>query len=329
MQSSSNSALSGNGAAPRGGAVPDRPATGMLRRLFALPPNQHDAAEAWVAFGTRAPRAVRRASSVVLVRDSAAGVETYLGYRPGASPLGTVAFPGGSIEASDENDIPWFGPSLSQWSARLGILDHRLVRAHIVCAIRELFEETGVLLAGHDALSIVENSFSEDWMAAREAVAGQDKSFESVLTKRGLGLRTDLLRPLSHWVSPAFAHRRFDTWYFAAAMPLRQGPSLLHGKGQWAAWKPAAQVIAERGSTALGDEVGAADTIGLQLSLITTPAVEVILEKIASTRGTVAYLCAKRELKSYHPELVAQGGNYFLDLTTSTATEGGRSTRGR
>ncbi|GAA4372835.1 hypothetical protein GCM10023166_23090 [Paeniglutamicibacter cryotolerans] len=329
MPSSSNPGLPGNGVDPAAGAVPDRPSTGLLRRLFPLPPTQYDAAESWVAFGARTPRAARRASSVVLIRDSAAGVETYLGYRPGGSPLGSIAFPGGSIEATDEDEVPWFGPSLSEWAARLGILDHRLVRAHIVCAIRELFEETGVLLAGHDVLSVVENCSSEDWMAAREAVAGQDKAFESVLSKRGLGLRTDLLRPLSHWVSPGFAHRRFDTWYFAAAMPLRQTPSLLRGKGIWAGWMPAAQVIAERGATALGDEAGAQDTIGLPLSLVTTPAVEVILEKIASTRGTVAYLSVKRELKSYHPELVAQGGHYFLDITTSTATEGGGRARGR
>lgn len=235
MPSSSNPGLPGNGVDPAAGAVPDRPSTGLLRRLFPLPPTQYDAAESWVAFGARTPRAARRASSVVLIRDSAAGVETYLGYRPGGSPLGSIAFPGGSIEATDEDEVPWFGPSLSEWAARLGILDHRLVRAHIVCAIRELFEETGVLLAGHDVLSVVENCSSEDWMAAREAVAGQDKAFESVLSKRGLGLRTDLLRPLSHWVSPGFAHRRFDTWYFAAAMPLRQTPSLLRGKGIWQA----------------------------------------------------------------------------------------------
>lgn len=329
LQSSSNSGIPGNGAGVPAGTVPARPATGLLRRLFPLPPSQYDAAEAWVSFGVRTPRAARRASSVVLIRDSAEGVETYLGYRPGGSPLGSIAFPGGSIEVSDEDEVPWFGPSLSEWSARLGILDHRLVRAHIVCAIRELFEETGVLLAGNDELSVVENCSSEDWMSAREAVAGQDKPFEMVLSKRGLGLRTDLLRPLSHWVSPSFAHRRFDTHYFAAAMPLRQQPSLLRGKGIWAAWKPAAQVIAERNTTALGDEAGETDTAGLPLSLLTTPAVEVILEKVASTRGTVAYLSVKRELKSYHPELVAQGENFYLDITTSTATEGGSRTRGR
>ena len=305
------------------------PSTGLLRRLFPLPPTQYDAAENWVSYGSRTPRATRRASSVVLIRDSPNGVETYLGYRPGGSPLGSVAFPGGSLEASDEEEIPWYGPSLSEWSKRLGILDQRLVRAHIVCAIRELFEETGVLLAGTDELSVVENCVSEDWMQIREAVAGQDKSFVSVLTKRGLGLRTDLLRPLSHWISPNFALRRFDTRYFAAALPVRQEPSLLQGKGGWAAWMVASDVLAFRNSSNLGDTAGAPDTVGLPLSMITTPAVEVILEKIASTRGTVAYLSVRRELKSYHPDLVQVGDDFFLDVTTTTAAEGGGGGRGR
>lgn len=308
---------------------PRNPSTGLLRRLFDLPPSQYDAAENWVSFGNRTPRTVRRASSVVLIRDSPKGVETYLGYRPGGSPLGSVAFPGGSLESVDDHDIPWYGPSLSEWSKRLGILDQRLVKAHIVCAIRELFEETGVLLAGTDELSVVENCDSEDWMAVREAVAGQDKTLADVLAKRGLGLRTDLLRPLSHWISPNFALRRFDTRYFAAALPVRQEPSLLRGKGVWASWKVASEVVAQRLSTTLGDEADAVDTRGLPLSKITTPAVEVILEKIASTRGTVAYLAVRRELKSYHPELVQADGKFFLDVTTTTAAEGGGLGRGR
>lgn len=308
---------------------PRNPSTGLLRRLFDLPPGQNDAAENWVSFGSRTPRAARRASSVVLIRDTPNGVETYLGYRPGGSPLGSVAFPGGSLETDDEAEIPWYGPSLSEWSKRLGILDQRLVRAHIVCAIRELFEESGVLLAGTDELSVVENCDSEDWMAVREAVAGQDKTLSDVLIKRGLGLRTDLLRPLSHWISPNFALRRFDTRYFAAALPVRQEPSLLRGKGVWAGWKVASEVIEQRATTALGDEVNEPDTRGLPLSMETTPAVEVILEKIASARGTVAYLSVRRELKSYHPELVQVGGKFYLDVTTTTAAEGGGKGRGR
>ena len=91
----------------------------------------------------------------------------------------------------------------------------------------------------------------------------------------------------------------------------------------------ASEVIEHRSTTALGDEVGASDTVGLPLSMLTTPPVEVVLEKIASTRGTVAYLSVRRELKSYHPELVEVGGKFYLDVTTTTAAEGGGRGRGR
>ncbi|MGJ9402986.1 NUDIX hydrolase [Arthrobacter sp. KK5.5] len=306
-----------------------RPVAGQRRRLFPVPPGQLGAAESWVAYGERTPRGARRASSVVLVRDSPRGTETYLGYRPGGSPLGAVAFPGGSVEPGDEDAVQWFGPDVGFWARRLGILDHRLVRSHLMCAVRELFEETGVLLAGADELSIVENCSTQEWMDVREAVAVQDKSFTSVLAKRGLGLRTDLLRPLSHWVSPDFAHRRFDTWYFAAAVPVNQRVSLLRGKGRWAEWMPAAEVLAGRDATTLGDRVGQPDTVGLTLSELTTPAVECILEKLATTRGTVAYLSHRRELKYHHPSLLEADDGKFLDVTVDTAAEGGATPRGR
>ncbi len=320
--------MSGTGGGPRP-VEADLPRTGLLRRLFPLPPSQIGAADSWTTFGARTPRAARKASSVVLLRDSPRGVQTYLGYRPGGSPLGSVAFPGGSFEADDDDLTAWFGPSIGWWAERLGVLDHRITRSHIVCAVRELFEETGILLAGADPLSIVENCNTEEWMQVREDVAGQDVSFTAMLAKRGLGLRTDLLRPLSHWISPDFAHRRFDTRYFAAALPPQQEATLLRDKGVWAGWKSAAEVLEHRTEPLLGDEVGQEDTRGLDLSRITTPAVEFLLEKIATTRGTVAYLSHRRPVKSYHPKLVCIDGSYYLDVSISTASEGGAAARGR
>ena len=206
------------------------------RRLFDIRPSEEQAAQNWFAFGARTPRAARRASSVALVRDGSHGVETYLTYRPGESPLGAVAFPGGSHEASDLASYTWFGPSISQWANRMDVIDQKLVQAHIVCAIRELFEETGILLAGTDEQSIVEMGDKEEWMTAREAIAGQDLAFDDLLNRRGLGLRTDLLRTITHWLSHNFSLRRFDTWYFAATVPTRQEASLLRGKGRWGQW---------------------------------------------------------------------------------------------
>ena len=60
----------------------------LARRLFALPQDLEGAAQSWLEHGERTPRAARYASSVVLLRDSPTGLETWLGYRPGSSPLG-------------------------------------------------------------------------------------------------------------------------------------------------------------------------------------------------------------------------------------------------
>lgn len=297
----------------------------MVRRLFSLPPHEITAAENWFAFGTRTPRTARKASSVSLVRDSSHGVDTYLTYRPGGSPLGNVAFPGGSHEASDNGSYQWFGPSLSQWSKKLDVLNQQLVQAYIVCAIRELFEETGILLAGTDSQSVVEMTDPEEWMSAREAIAGQDLGFDEFLRRRGLGLRTDLLRPIAHWLSPNFALRRFDTWYFAATVPLRQEPSLLRGKGRWGKWCCAEQVLGTRNTSELGDIVGQADTKDLLLSQITSPAVEMMLERMADANGVVAYLSRIRSFDLQHPDLLVRDGTYYLEVTGALNVDSYRS----
>ena len=203
----------------------------MGKRSFPLSADQREAAQTWVEFGARTPSKPRQASSVVLLKDSPSGLQTFLTYRPGGSPLGAVAFPGGTIEAADDDVTDWVGPSPAVWAKSLGTADIGLAKRHVVAAIRETFEETGILLAGPDASSLVENNSGPEWMRARESIAGQETTFATLLERYGLALRTDLLKPLSHWLSPDFAHRRFDTRYFAAATPINQQPSLLDQQG--------------------------------------------------------------------------------------------------
>lgn len=301
----------------------------VRRRFFPLPPDQWDAARSWIEHGERTPRKPRHASSVVLIRDTPSGVETYLTYRPGGSPLGIVAFPGGTLEEADNDPVRWFGPTPAEWAAVMDMADHALARAHVVAAIRELFEETGILLAGSDSTSLVEGNLTGDWMQAREAIATQEKSFAELLNRRGLGLRTDLIKALTNWVSPDFAHRRFDTRYFAVVQPVSQRTALLESKGVWGQWKCAAQVVAEGNSSALGDEIGQENTVGRTLSQLTVPAVEVTLEKIASCRGCIAYMSHRRTARTYKPALAARDNGLYLEVETPAALEGGSLQRGR
>lgn len=294
------------------------------KRYFPLSADQRGAAETWVEFGDRTPSKPRKASSVVLLKDSPAGLKTYLTYRPGGSPLGTVAFPGGTIEIADDDVTDWVGPSPTAWAKSLGMEDIGLAKCHVVAAIREVFEETGILLAGPDGSSLVEGISGPEWMRARESIAAQETTFASLLERYGLALRTDLLKPLSHWTSPDFAHRRFDTRYFAATPPVNQEPSLLTSKGIWGRWACAADVLANRTNSALGDEIGLPNTTGLTLGELVVPGVEIILEKIAAARGCIAYLNHKRPINEYQPRLVVgDDGRFSLEVATAPASEGG------
>ena len=294
----------------------------LSRRLFALPQDLEGAAQSWLEHGERTPRAARLASSVVLLRDSPDGLETWLGYRPGSSPLGVLAFPGGSVDAADDAPIGWLGPSAQHWAEQMGTDDVGLARRHVVGAIRELFEETGVLLAGPDMAGTVEATATPEWMRARVAVAEQEVTFAEVLQKRGLALRTDLLKSLVNWRSPDFAHHRFDTRYFAATVPLNQQPTLLENKGVWGAWVNASRVIAERETTALGDEVGQENTVGRTLGGLLVPGSEIMLEKMASANGCIAYLSYKRKAHVYQPVLVEEDGKLMLEVEAAKTTPG-------
>lgn len=295
------------------------------KRLFPLPQDHLGAAKSWIDHGERTPRKPRLASSVVLVRDSVQGLETYLTYRPGESPLGTVAFPGGSVEPGDDDPVGWIGPSPAKWAQLLGVDDHQVARRHVLAAIRETFEEAGVLLAGPDEVTLVESTRGDEWMREREAVASQEQSFSEILARRGLSVRTDLIKPISHWLSPDFAHRRFDSWYFVAAVPMNQTASLLRSKGIWGQWEPAAATYGQRSSAALGDAIDVVNTRGLTLSQLTVPGAELILERLAVARNCIAYLSHKRPLPIHKPQLVVRDGEFWLEAEVNTFSEGAPS----
>lgn len=86
-------------------------------------------------------------------------------------------------------------------------------------AVRETYEEAGVLLAGETAETVVGDTTGDDWEADRDALAGHELSFADFLNRRGLVLRSDLLGAWARWITPEFEPRRYDTWFFVAALP--------------------------------------------------------------------------------------------------------------
>jgi len=130
-------------------------------------------------------------------------------------------FPGGRVDEDDAAPDLLRRSVLSPAEASTalgGDLGPEAALATYVAAIRELFEEAGVLLAdGGRNLNIMPPPYLSQ---ARSALVGGEASFATVAAELGLRLRTDWLVPLSRWVTPATLPRRFDARFFAAELPV-------------------------------------------------------------------------------------------------------------
>ncbi len=195
------------------------------------PPEWPDRIRA-LASGELTPAEPRRAATVLLLRDSGSGGPAVHMLRRRASMAfagGAYAYPGGSVDPRDERPVAWAGPSRAQWAVRMGV-DPATAQAIVCAAVRETFEEVGVLLAGASADTVVADTTGADWEADRAALIAHELSFADFLGRRGLVLRSDLLGAWARWITPEFEPRRYDTWFFVAMLPegqrtLAQGPS--------------------------------------------------------------------------------------------------------
>ncbi|WP_340377265.1 NUDIX hydrolase [Streptomyces sp. SS7] len=175
-----------------------------------------------LADGTLTPVTPRRAATVMLVKDGPAGTLFVHMLRRRASMAfagGAYAYPGGGVDPrDDERPVRWAGPTRAWWARRLGV-EEAEAQAIVCAAVRETYEEAGVLLAGPDPDSVVGDTTGADWEADRAAVAARELSFAEFLDRRGLVLRSDLLGAWTRWITPEFEARRYDTWFFVAALP--------------------------------------------------------------------------------------------------------------
>ena len=162
----------------------------------------------------------RDAATVVMLRDASNGLEVFLLKRAAASDVlgGAYVFPGGKIDASDSSLIPQLDQPLDRLQAALGEAEATVEHAArcYVAALREAFEESGVLFAHGATAAQVEE-------ASSLLRAGQ--GFAEVLTRLQLQLDTRSVLPWSRWVTPRMASvssKRFDTRFFVAAVPAVQ-----------------------------------------------------------------------------------------------------------
>ncbi len=174
-----------------------------------------------LAEGTLIPVVPKRAATVILLKDTGGTPVVHMLRRRASMAFagGAYAYPGGGVDPrDDEHQIRWAGPPRVWWANRLGV-DETGAQAIVCAAVRETYEEAGVLLAGPTADSVVGDTTGEDWEADRAAVAARDLSFGEFLEHRGLVLRSDLLGVWTRWITPEFEPRRYDTWFFVASLP--------------------------------------------------------------------------------------------------------------
>ncbi|MCF8589987.1 NUDIX hydrolase [Gordonia liuliyuniae] len=187
---------------------------------------------------------VRDASTVVLVRDGQDGIEVFLQRRVKQMAFagGMTVFPGGGVDPRDcDAVVQWAGPDVAFW-ADVFSTDEASARALVCAAVRETFEECGVLLAG-TADAVHDDPAS--LFGERARLEAKEISLSEFLDAQGLVLRADLLRPLAHWITPKNETRRYDTRFFLAAMPDAQEADGATSEAAEAKWMTAAAAITD------------------------------------------------------------------------------------
>ncbi|MGH3452810.1 MAG: NUDIX hydrolase [Nocardioidaceae bacterium] len=264
-----------------------------------LPPELVEHARAFVT-GDQTPVAPRDAATVVLLRPDSSGMQAYLLRRHRGMPFagGMVAFPGGGVDPRDsDGGTRWTGPPVAAFAERLGCAE-ALAQALVCAAVRETFEESGVLLAGPTADTVVDDTAGDDWEVDRAALVDRTLAFTDFLDRRGLVLRADLLAPWAHWITPEFEPRRYDTRFFVASLPAGQRTRDVSGEADAVRW------MRPSDATAAVDE----GTIRM------LPPTYVTLSQLAeySTPAEALAAAADRPIRTIQPGVQVEGDEAWL-----------------
>jgi 8-oxo-dGTP pyrophosphatase MutT (NUDIX family) len=165
----------------------------------------------------------RPSSTVVVVRAGVTDPELFMVRRHADSSFGAAyAFPGGVVE-DDDRAVHEFcaGVTETQADSRLGVKNGGLDLYS--AAIRELFEESGVLLGGSENLD-------EDLCAIRDALNDGSERWADFVARNHLDLQCDQLHYFSHWITPVTQSKRYSTRFFLARLP--EGQVAAHCGGE-------------------------------------------------------------------------------------------------
>ena len=239
------------------------------------------------------------AATVTLVRDAPRGLEVLLLQRSHSLKFmpGAYVFPGGALDAADNSpDLHAMcaGPGDDAASRALGVESGGL--AYWIAAIREAFEEAGILLAYDAAGGVVDTNgaAAERYRAHRRSLDERHGDFGTIVRSESLRLAADRLTYFGHWITPERVPRRYDTRFFLAVAPERQ--EAMHDNHETIAH------VWVRPQDAL--EPGARERLLLRFPTIRT------LEEIsrhATTGELIAALSSKRIVRPLLPRFTSDG----------------------
>jgi 8-oxo-dGTP pyrophosphatase MutT (NUDIX family) len=163
---------------------------------------------------TTSPVSAAPAATVLLLRDGAQGLEVLMVVRHHEIDFarGAAVFPGGKVSPAD-SDVRWRSRCTGQASLDDG------QRALRIAAVRETFEECGLLLARRGGRLVdgdERHAIRERWHAR---VVADASAFVDLAVEEKLEPALDLMLPFAHWVTPTVSPKRFDTHFFVAAAP--------------------------------------------------------------------------------------------------------------
>ncbi len=166
--------------------------------------------------------------SLIVMRDGTAGLEVLMleRHRDLSFAAGAVVFPGGKIDPGDLDAAERYSQPKEAGE-----------RARRLAAVRELFEETGLLLADGSP------DFQKLTDQYRDKIARDEMTLAALAEQEDLVFDLNSFQPFAHWITPVIAPRRFDTWFYLVPAPENQQASADGGEATGLVWRPPSTIV--------------------------------------------------------------------------------------
>ena len=188
----------------------------------------------------KTPVPARPASTVVILRDGAGGIEVFMVVRHHQIDFasGALVFPGGKVDVEDSD---------AAWGELAPNAPNAPDRSFFVAAGRETFEEAGLVLARRRGTQEMVDADGAHRLVEtyRAALLKGDTTFVDIVRKENLSLAADLMVPFAHWITPEVVPKRFDTHFFLIAAPVVQLGAHDGGESVEGLWITPQQALSE------------------------------------------------------------------------------------